>query len=273
MSPSKSAKPTDEIDPADPADPATQADPQADPEADLAPESVDPTEHAGRLDRYKTIRTASRHLHSRLVSHIESRDLLAAAKRLGLEKDGRFVFQNDTDEVVLIEHAMYQRRLDGSYLYETEHAEIKDDEDEQAIWAAMSEARYTLLRVDELEAGVGLHVTDMLDQQSLFIYDIQMSQTVPIHSVIAGRVIEVDGLSLFTGAALPVTTALGQRVLGGLRRQARGGFKSFAAVPPGMRLKLEAFTIKTCLADGATYRVAYGEGPLASPIPRVNRTT
>lgn len=254
--------------------------PEAEPDSVRIPsgKGVDPLAESespvsdGPLDRYKAIRAASRHLHDRLVKSIESRDLLAAAKRLGLEKDGRLNLQNDTDEVVLIEHSIYQRRLDGSYLYESEDPEVGDD-DERSVWLAMPDARYSLFRVDSVDAGVGLHVTDMLDQGARFIHDIQMSQTVAPQSVVAGRIIEVNQISLFTGAALPVTTALGQRVLGGLRRQARHPVKSFAALPPGMRLKLESYTIKTCLADGATYRVAYGEGPLASPIPRLNKTS
>ena len=117
--------------------------------------------------------------------------------------------------------------------------------------AAMADHRYGLLRVTARAPGAGVHVADLLGGATPFLFDIGLSQSAEPGLVLATRLVAPDGLTMTTGAGLPVI-ALPDEGLeafhAGLRQS---GMLRLAEQGPTRRTELAAALIQVALERAA----------------------
>jgi hypothetical protein len=163
------------------------------------------TEHAALLPRYKRLRKVAIPLNNRLAKL--PKDILdEGGKKLGILKGKTLVLDTEDEIVVLMDYCIYDVRRQGRNAVERYLAESRPaaDSDEMLLLQAMRQARYALLLVEGVEPGVGVHVRDLLRDEPLFLTDVGFSSTAKPGLVMASRRMTVDGITMTTGAALPV---------------------------------------------------------------------
>ena len=109
-----------------------------------------------------------------------------------------------------------------------------------------------MFAVEEAAPGIGVQVRDLLRDEALFLVDIGFSQTADPGLLLAGNVISLPGLSMTTGAMLPVDRTivddLVQHLPGRFSTATVGQFRQLSAKDQS---ELAGFVIHACLAGGA----------------------
>ena len=227
------------------------------------------TQHAELLPRYKHLRKVALKLNNRLVKTLPKSLLEEGGKKLGIFKNNTLILDSEDEIVVLMDYCLYDVRRQGANAVERylRHSPPPPDSDEMILLQAMRQARYSLLAVEAVEAGVGVHLRDLLRDERLFLMDIGFSQTGSPGVILAGRVIAPEGIAMTTGAALPVgviPAAKQAPFVQGMVRRFKGA--DFRNLSPEQASELAAIVIRTCLQSGAAEQIAYAE-----PGARISR--
>jgi hypothetical protein len=220
------------------------------------------TPHADLLPRYKHLRQVALRLNDRLVETLPKSVLDEGGKKLGLLKKNVLALDTEDEMCVLMDYCIYDVRRDGANAVErflAKHPPAPDS-DERVLLEAMRQARYSLFAVEGAERGVGVHVRDLLRGEVLFLMDVSFSNTAPVGMVLATRIMAPDGITMTTGAALPVAVLPpeGQaQLLEGLAK----GFKQadFRNLTPQEASELATAMIRACLREGAAEQIEYIE--------------
>lgn len=218
------------------------------------------TQHAELLARYKHLRQVGLELNNRLVETLPRSVLDEGGKKLGILKRNVLTLDTEDELSVLMDYCIYDVRRKGAnavehYLTTSPPA---GDSDEMVLLQAMRQARYTLVAVEAVEPGVGVHVRDLLRDESLFLVDIGFSRTASRGMVLAARVMAPEGTSITTGAPLLVGVlppAERDKFLDALLGPFKGA--DFRNLSPGRASELVATIIRTCLRRGAAERIEY----------------
>ena len=158
------------------------------------------------LARYKPLRRAGVALNSRLVKTLSRSVLDEGGKKLGILKGNVLTLDSDDELSVLMDYCIFDVRRRGlnaveRYLQKSPPA---PDSDDDALLQAMRQARYSLFAAEALEPGLGVHVRDLLADEALFLVDLGFSRTATVGMILAARVMAPEGVTITTGAALPV---------------------------------------------------------------------
>jgi hypothetical protein len=218
------------------------------------------TQHAELLARYKHLRQVGLELNNRLVKTLSKSVLDEGGKKLGILKRNVLTLDTEDELSVLMDYCIYDVRRKGAnavehYLTASPPAA---DSDEMVLLQAMRQARFTVVAVESAEPGVGVHVRDLLRDESLFLVDIGLSRSASRGMVLAARVTAPEGTSMTTGAALPVGVlppAERDRFLEALVGPSKGA--DFRNLSPERASELTATIIRTCLRRGAAERIKY----------------
>ena len=189
-----------------------------------------------------------------LVSDGLRRDVLdEAASRLGLMRGGVLSLSSELELGVVADFAIYDIRRHWQTRVERFVADrfAKLDPEGRAVLAAMAEQRYALLRVTRTLPGAGVHVDDLLGGSTTFLYDIGLSQSAEPGLIIATRVVAPEGVTMTTGAGLPIVVLPDEAMEefnAGLRQS---GLSRLAEQGPSRRTELAQAIIEVAL-EGAT---------------------
>ena len=225
------------------------------------------TQHAELLARYQHLRQVGLQLNNRLVQTLSRSVLNEGGQRLGILKKNVLVLDSEDEMAVLMDYCIHDVRRQGANAIERYLAESPPppDSDEMLLLQALRQARYSLFAVESVEPGVGVHVRDLLRDESLFLVDVGFSRTASVGMILAARVMMPGGIGMTTGAALPVgllSPAERARFLQNLMTI----FKDidFRRLLPEEASELAAALIRTCLQQGAAARIKYIEPRLGS---------
>ena len=158
-----------------------------------------------RLDRYKMIRALGRELTNQMMKHIPRFITMQAAKSLDIVgPKGVLVFDRESPD--------YQRLT----------------KEEQAIVEGMTTAYYSLFEVLRVDPSQGaLEVRDLLGEETYTIIDINSSRTATTGYLLAGRIKQVEGIYMTTGAICPFYVEHKANLLAGLEpKRIRGRRKA-----------------------------------------------
>jgi hypothetical protein len=156
--------------------------------------------------RYQRLRPIRLRLNNELVRRL-SRDVLNdGARRIGILRDGVFVFDNEDETSVLMDYCIYDvyhqgRNAVEQYLHDSPP---DPDSDEMACLRAMQHATYALVVVLCVEPGVGCHIRNLYTGATRLLADIGFSQTAQPGAMLATRLLDFGGFVATSGAALPV---------------------------------------------------------------------
>ena len=221
-------------------------------------------QHTELLTDYIRLRQALRQLASALMKQFPKGLLAECAEQLGLSVTTRgrqrpvLVFDDAYEMSVLIDYALYHARPKGRSVIERALAESPPavDSDEATLFQAMRDVRYGLFAIEELEPGVGVQLLDLLRDESVFLVDIEFSRTASPGLVLAGNIVSPAGVTMTTGAMLPVDDGLLDDLMAQLRQRFGATTAAqFRALPPDEHAALAALVIRACLASGAAARV------------------
>lgn len=249
------------------------------------------TERAQLVADYQRLRHALRELNTSLMARFPEGALNECGEQLGLlsripgQEKGVLVFDDEYEMSVLMDYCIYHFRRGGRTVIEGALAESPPPpgSDELALLQAMREVRYSLFLVEGVVPGVGVRLRDSLRDERALVVDIGFSRTASAGVVLVGNIISPAGMSMTTGAMLPVD----QPILDDLMEQFEKRFGTttvgqFRQLPPEEQSELATLVIRCCLAGGAASHVR-GEDPAvdsrgrraalspASPSPRVSR--
>lgn len=225
------------------------------------------SEHADLLPRYKRLRAAGVELNTRLVKSLSRSAIGESGRKLGL------LFGNDltmdTHDVldVVMDYAIHDVRRFGinaieNYLNTTPPPEGSDD---WVLLHALRVSRFSVFVVEGAEAGVGVHVRDLLRDDALFIVDVGFGSSVGAGMVVATRVMVAEGIGMTTGASLPLGTMSKPqrtRLVKDIRETFAG--MDFGNLSPEEASDFAGSVLRTCLEDGAATRISY-RAPRAAP--------
>jgi len=218
-------------------------------------------DQATLLADYHRLREVSRTLHNRLIKALPKTTLTEGAERLGLLSPGSghhgedvLLLEDEYEISVLMDYCLYHGRRNGGTVMDQA---LADDppaagSDELLLLQAMQAARFSVFAAEEAVPGIGVQVRDLLRDEPLFLVDIGFSQTAGPGLVLAGNVISLLGLTMTTGAMLPVNRTILEDLLQQLpTRFATATIGQFRQLSPNDQAELAVCVIHACLARGA----------------------
>jgi len=136
-----------------------------------------------------------------------ARDALdEGGRKLGLLRNDIFVFDNEEDTAVLMDYCLYHVRRNGRNAVEQyclDHPPAPGT-DESACLRAMQAAIHSLFRVDAVEPGVALAVTDLATDAQYLLVDIGLSQSAKPGVLLLSRLLLFEDFAATGGAGLAV---------------------------------------------------------------------
>jgi hypothetical protein len=225
-------------------------------------------EHLAYLPRYQQLRRVGLELNNRLMKLLPKDAFQQGGKQLGILKKKTLVFGSEDEMSVLMDFCLHDVRWDGLTTIERCLKESPPaDSDELLLLQALSQAHFSLFGVERREAGVGVHVRDLMLDEPLFLMDVGFSKTAKEGMILATRVFAPEGIYRTTGAPLLFASATTRETMLALfQLQAllpEGDFRQFSAEG---RSAFTARVIRTCLQSGSSQYMAYAE-PGQSPVP------
>ncbi len=156
---------------------------------------------------YHRLRRIRLRLNNELASRLPRDVLDEGAKKIGIFKRGKLVFECEDQLAVLMDYCLYDvyrrgRNAIDRYLCESPP---DPDSDEMACLNAMQNATFTLLVVRDIEPGAGCYVQNLFTEETRLLIDMGLSQTARPGLVLATRIMEFDDYITTGGAALPLS--------------------------------------------------------------------
>lgn len=217
-------------------------------------------DYSNQLSRYIQLRQVGKNLTSQLFKVLGKNTLEECGKRLGFIHDGVMVFENDTAMAILSDYCIFSYLQNGQNAVERylPQAPFAPDSDEMILLKAMLEDHFSIFVVEEPVSGYGVHMLDVFCQKRGFITDVGFSHTAVEGVMLASRLIEPQGITMTTGASLPIPDKrTGEKIAEKLTRIMRNRQESFEAYPREVKSKIATEIIKTCLEGGALSRIRH----------------
>lgn len=158
------------------------------------------------LARYKRLRELGRKVNLSLIKQLPESALPECAKKLGLSKAGTLVLNQDDEIAVAYDYCLHHHRRVGRNIIERtqENAPPVEDPDEQAYLQALSSARFSLFRVEEILPHRGARLLDLLTHSTVDIVDMSLSSTGVPGVIVAGRLLTFEDFTLSSGTLIPI---------------------------------------------------------------------
>lgn len=185
-----------------------------------------------RLGKYREIREVGRELTNQMMKHVPKFATMKAAKDLGLiGPKGILVFDSEEEVPFLMDRCFYDIQWDGKNLIDhfRESQNFQNlTQEEQAIIEGMETAYYSLFEVLHVDPSQSiLELRDLLGEETYTITDINANRTAQVGYLLAGRIKEVEGIYMTTGALCPFNAEHKANLLGGLEpKKIRGRKKA-----------------------------------------------
>ncbi len=156
--------------------------------------------------RYRSIRSIRLRLNDELVHRLSTEVLKEGARRIGILRDGTFVFDNEDETSVLMDYCIYDVYHEGRNAVEQYLCDSPPNSDsvEMACLHAMQHATYTVVAVLRVEPGVGCHVRNLFTEETRLLVDSGFSKTAQPGAAIMTRLLDFGDFVTTGGAALPL---------------------------------------------------------------------
>lgn len=208
------------------------------------------------LEDYKTLRSTGRILNNALMALLKKEDLQTAARRLGLFRHNKMVFDSEEEMHVLMDYAIHDIFHDGlnsvdRFLRDTPPAEGSA---EARLLRSLQYSRYTIFEVGSRIPGFGVEGFAGAERTPTTLVDIGFSQTARPGVSFATRLHSPNGeWHMTTGTALPLTPdALDRLHETFTDYQERHGHQ-----PPDRERTM--ILIRECLRAGVSQNIRYAE--------------
>jgi hypothetical protein len=212
-------------------------------------------QHAQIVEEYKRLRKKSIPLGTALVKTLTGEEIDRAARALGMIEGGKIVLETDDEIAVLMDYALYDLYRDGRNAMQRylEGSPPAAGSDELRLLRSMVNAMYALLKVERVIPGMGVVVKDAAADNELILVDLGFSQSARVGKLIASRIYCLGEWWMTGGAALPVPSAAGSRMVERIPKLAI----SDADEQRRQQTAFSTFVIRECVAAGASQRIAY----------------
>jgi hypothetical protein len=202
---------------------------------------------------YRQTRSVGMQLNNKLVERLGIDVLEEGARKLGLLKQGTFVFETEDESSVLMDYCIYNvfrngRNAGAQYLLDSPPPE---NSMEMRCLKAMQRAFYSLFVVEKSLAGLGVQMRDLRSDESVFVVDQGFGISAQPKLVLATRLLVFPHFLMTGGAALPLG------MLPAKERDAVRKLVEQVAPPEGQSVFDPAVLIRAGLARGASSRVRY----------------
>lgn len=221
------------------------------------------------LARYQHLRGIGCRLNGKLVQGLDRESIHEAGRRLGILKRGTLYFDTEDTVSVLMDYGIRHVRRDGLNAIERylQESPPPPDSDELTFLQAIRPVRYSLFQVERVIPDFGLQLHDVLRDERLLLIDVSFSRTASRGFVMASHVFSPGDFWMSSGAALPVTAELLDRLDADIRRQFGRRPEDFRALSRDRETELATMIIRTCLREGMSERVAYADAGSAHHVP------
>jgi hypothetical protein len=218
--------------------------------------------HAHLLDHYDRLRLLQRDLHHRILRTLSRKEHRAAARELGMYDAGEFVFQNESEEVILLDYCVYRHLVKGKSLaqrFAAANGPLPEGSDERTLLDAMCDARFRSLEVARVEKGVGFEARDLIYGGTRFFMDRSLGATAQAGAVLAGNTLALGEFYMSTG----VFMVLGDDYADMAEEVARQSGHNLdldvegVALPPEMESLLAQELINAVCDDGMSDSIKY----------------
>jgi hypothetical protein len=210
--------------------------------------------------RYQRLRRVCKELNSAMVGRLGRDALHEGGRRLGLLRGDTFVFDSEDETAVLMDYCLYHVRRNGRTAVEQyclDHPPTPGT-DEWTCLCAMQDAIHSMFRVDAVEPGVALAVTDLATDEQFLLVDIGLSQSAKPGTLFLSRLLLFDDFAATGGAAIPAGRLPPAELASFSARWKQVSTSRNADYDP-------APLVREFLQRGATERVRYLDGP-SSPV-------
>jgi hypothetical protein len=154
-------------------------------------------------EQYLLLRETQKALNKKLQTMLPKQAFKECGQKLGFWNDGVLFFDREDAIAVFTDYMVYDYRLRrGTNAIErlVKLGQMKPGTIEHEVLMAMVKARFTVLRVVEMEKGTGVTVDDLFHGERLFLADVALSENSEKGSTLASRVLCFPGFVMTTGA-------------------------------------------------------------------------
>lgn len=191
-----------------------------------------PEEREALVARYEPLQEACDELYARLVEALPDVHLRAAAKRLRMLREAEIV-ADEYDQEVLDDYALHMELAGGETFLTRKLAEgfAEPGSTDERLLRAMSQARFLFAEIVEILPGFGVELYDLLrDCRTRVIATEEWPEGVgPGHHFMT-RLMDVDGITMFACAGLPIPDVVAKELTEPLR-----GESVFEPIAPDAR--------------------------------------
>lgn len=157
------------------------------------------------LARYLRFRDVQFPLNNELASDLPLDVVREGARRLGMWRDKKPVFDTQEEVAILIDYCLYDVYRDGRNAIDRSLCDRPNrDAEEIECLLMMQRARYALLVMTEIEPAVGCYVRDLATDETRLLIDVGFGATGRKDVLVATRVLDHGEFICSSGAAFPI---------------------------------------------------------------------
>jgi hypothetical protein len=194
---------------------------------------------------------------------------------LGILEGDVLLLDTEDELAALMDYCLHDVRRHGVNAIEgfLQSSPPPAESDEWVLLQALRASRFSLFAVESVEQGVGVHVRDLLRDETMFLLDTGFGRSASIGMVLAARVMAPEGIGMTTGAALPLGVmdpTKRARLLEDLEETFKG--MDFRNLTPEEASDFAGTVIRSCLEQGAAAGIAYVKPGRGKPRGRGSRS-
>ena len=158
------------------------------------------------FESYRRFRALGRSFNPGLIKQLPPAALPESAKKLGLYKAGTLILNQDDEIAVAYDYCLHHHRRGGKNLIDRtlENTPPAVDSDEWRYLKALSEAHFSVFRIEDILPRRGARLADLVTGDSLAIMDLGLNSTGMPGTLVAGRLLRFDGFAMSTGTLVPI---------------------------------------------------------------------
>ena len=162
--------------------------------------------YCGVVARYQQLRPIRLRLNHELVGRLSQDVLRIGASRLGMLKNGVFVFNTEDETSVLMDYCIYDVYREGRNAVEQYLCDCPPDpdSDEMTCLRAMQQATYAMMSVLRVESGVGVQVRNFFTEETQLLVDLGLSKSARPGLLLGTRLLDFHDFTATGGAAIPL---------------------------------------------------------------------
>ena len=158
-------------------------------------------------ERYPRLKRIRRDWNDQLVKMVSKEEMERCATLLGfMGKEGVLIFDCEEDAEVLYDFAIHECARNGTNAPQRllARADPGMDPDARRVLQGLASARFGLYMVEQRLEGCGARVRNTIQNEVHEVVDVGLSQTASPGALFVGRLIDVGGFWISTGAVVPV---------------------------------------------------------------------